>query len=139
MGDTAQTDKHHGHRWIWFATGPAACGKTTIAKALAEDLHFTFLEGDDYHPKANIDKMSRGDLMTDEDRKGWLEALRDHETAQPSGPNGPPHLVLLGCTWLDVTIDRHLWVLWREDSQTWCPKIHLDRNPNDRRGLDRQN
>jgi len=47
MQDTAQTDIHHGHRWIWFVTGPTACGKTTIAKALAADLRFTFVEGDD--------------------------------------------------------------------------------------------
>jgi len=87
-------DLHHGHRWIWFITGPTACGKTTIAKALAADLHFTFLEGDDYHPKANVDKMSRGEPLTDADREGWLEALRDHETVQPSDPNAPPHLVM---------------------------------------------
>lgn len=46
FGDTTQSDKHHGHRWIWFITGPTACGKTTVAKALAEDLNFTFVEGD---------------------------------------------------------------------------------------------
>lgn len=33
-------------RWIWFITGPTACGKTTIAQALADDLKFGFLEGD---------------------------------------------------------------------------------------------
>ena len=43
-------DNRHLHRWIWFITGPTACGKTTIAKALAEDLDFTFLEGDDVSP-----------------------------------------------------------------------------------------
>lgn len=35
------------HRWIWFVTGPTACGKTTIAKALAENLNLTYVEGDD--------------------------------------------------------------------------------------------
>lgn len=43
---TNNTETHHDHRWIWFVTGPTACGKTTIAKALAEDLGFTFVEGD---------------------------------------------------------------------------------------------
>jgi gluconokinase len=38
--------------------------------------------------------MSRGEPLTDEDREGWLEALRDHETAQPSDPGVPPHLVM---------------------------------------------
>lgn len=34
-------------RWIWFVTGPTACGKTTIAKSLADNLGFNFVEGDD--------------------------------------------------------------------------------------------
>ena len=38
--------------------------------------------------------MTRGEPLTDVDRKGWLEALRDHESAQPSDPNGPPHLIM---------------------------------------------
>ncbi|KAK5653238.1 hypothetical protein OQA88_9137 [Cercophora sp. LCS_1] len=80
----------HPHRWIWFITGPTACGKTTIAKALATNLNFTFVEGDDYHPKANVAKMSLGHPLTDTDRQGWLEALRDHETAQPTDQ----HLVI---------------------------------------------
>jgi gluconokinase len=36
-----------GHRWIWFVTGPTACGKTTVAKFVAEKLDITFMEGDD--------------------------------------------------------------------------------------------
>jgi gluconokinase len=36
-----------GPRWIWFITGPTACGKTTVAKSLAESLGFMFVEGDD--------------------------------------------------------------------------------------------
>jgi hypothetical protein len=40
-----QRDTKRG--WIWFITGPTACGKTTIAKSLAESLGFTFVEGDD--------------------------------------------------------------------------------------------
>jgi len=38
--------------------------------------------------------MTLGQPLTDQDRKDWLEALRDHETAQPSDPNAPPHLVM---------------------------------------------
>jgi cytidylate kinase len=34
-------------RYVWFITGPTACGKTTVAKYLAEKLNLTFLEGDD--------------------------------------------------------------------------------------------
>jgi gluconokinase len=41
------SDKQNRPRWIWFITGPTACGKTTVAKALAQTLGLTFVEGDD--------------------------------------------------------------------------------------------
>ncbi|KAF3763346.1 hypothetical protein M406DRAFT_94350 [Cryphonectria parasitica EP155] len=72
-------------RYVFFFTGPTACGKSTIAKYVADRLHLTFLEGDDFHPRANIEKMHRGEPLTDDDRKGWLFALRDHETYHPTG------------------------------------------------------
>jgi len=50
-------------RWIWFITGPTACGKTTIAKALAENLNFTFVEGDDVGPPNALPQS-----CTDDDR-----------------------------------------------------------------------
>ncbi|KAK4237716.1 P-loop containing nucleoside triphosphate hydrolase protein [Achaetomium macrosporum] len=65
--------------WIWFITGPTACGKTTIAKSLAQSLGFTFAEGDDYHPPSNLEKMSRNQPLTDADRAAWLDALRADE------------------------------------------------------------
>jgi gluconokinase len=40
-------DLNGNRRWVWFITGPTASGKTTIAKALADSLGFTFVEGDD--------------------------------------------------------------------------------------------
>lgn len=44
---TAEKKPKNEHRWIWFVTGPTACGKTTVAKALAKNLNFTYVEGDD--------------------------------------------------------------------------------------------
>lgn len=44
---TAEKKPKNEHRWIWFVTGPTACGKTTVAKALARELEFTYVEGDD--------------------------------------------------------------------------------------------
>ena len=40
--------------------GVSSSGKTTVGQALARRLHAPFLEGDDYHPQANIEKMSAG-------------------------------------------------------------------------------
>ncbi|EAA33565.2 carbohydrate kinase [Neurospora crassa] len=89
----AEKKPKNEHRWIWFVTGPTACGKTTVAKALAENLNLTYVEGDDYHPKANVEKMSRGEPLTDADRAGWLQALAEHETAKPP-TSSSPHLVI---------------------------------------------
>jgi gluconokinase len=57
--------------------GISGSGKTTIATALAERLGWTFAEADEFHPGANIAKMSAGTPLTDDDRWPWLEALRD--------------------------------------------------------------
>ena len=57
--------------------GPAGSGKTTIGKLLAERLSWEFADGDDFHPPANIAKMSRGIPLTDEDRLPWLQSIRD--------------------------------------------------------------
>ena len=57
--------------------GVAGVGKSTIARRLADDLELEMAEGDDFHPRANIEKMSAGRPLTDEDRWPWLEALAD--------------------------------------------------------------
>jgi gluconokinase len=57
--------------------GISGSGKTTIATRLAEQLDWTFAEADDFHPTANITKMSSGTPLTDEDRWPWLRRLAD--------------------------------------------------------------
>ena len=56
--------------------GVAGCGKTTAATNLHNALGRPVAEADDFHPEANIAKMSRGVPLTDEDRRPWLESLR---------------------------------------------------------------
>ena len=58
--------------------GVSGCGKSTIAALLAARLGGHFKDGDELHPRANIDKMSAGTPLTDEDREPWLEAVRDY-------------------------------------------------------------
>jgi carbohydrate kinase (thermoresistant glucokinase family) len=57
--------------------GVSGCGKTTIGKLLAERLGWVFIEGDDYHSQANIQKMSGGIPLNDVDRWPWLEQLNE--------------------------------------------------------------
>ncbi len=62
---------------IVIVFGVSGAGKTTIGKLLAEQLGWQFYEADDFHPRANIDKMRSGRPLTDEDRWPWLERLRE--------------------------------------------------------------
>jgi gluconokinase len=55
--------------------GVSGSGKTTLARGIAEHLHWRFQEGDDLHPRANVEKMARGEPLTDEDRWPWLDAV----------------------------------------------------------------
>lgn len=56
--------------------GVSGCGKSTTGNALASALKLPFIEGDDLHPKHNVDKMSRGEPLTDVDREPWLKLIR---------------------------------------------------------------
>jgi gluconokinase len=56
--------------------GVSGVGKTTVGKLLAEEVGWHFYEADDFHSRANIDKMRRGIPLTDADRWPWLESLR---------------------------------------------------------------
>ncbi|MDQ0377180.1 gluconokinase [Amycolatopsis thermophila] len=55
--------------------GVAGSGKTTIGAALAERLGVEYAEADAFHPPANIQKMSSGHPLTDDDRWPWLHAI----------------------------------------------------------------
>lgn len=55
--------------------GVSGCGKSTVAAALAKTAQIAFIEGDEYHPDANVAKMSAGVPLDDTDRAGWLQAL----------------------------------------------------------------
>jgi gluconokinase len=55
--------------------GVSGSGKTTVGRLLAGELGWEFLEADEFHPPANIDKMRRGEPLDDADRDPWLAAI----------------------------------------------------------------
>lgn len=68
--------------------GVSGAGKTTVGRVLAEDLNWPFFDGDDFHPAANVDKMTQQIPLTDNDRQPWLEVLQAfiHERLQRHEP-----------------------------------------------------
>lgn len=57
--------------------GVSGCGKSSVGAAIAGALGAKFIDGDDLHPRANIQKMAGGHPLDDDDRAPWLERLND--------------------------------------------------------------
>lgn len=55
--------------------GVSGAGKSTVGKLIAARLRCDFRDADSFHPPANIEKMSRGEPLTDDDRWPWLNAI----------------------------------------------------------------
>jgi gluconokinase len=62
---------------ILIVMGVAGSGKTTVGTLLAQKLGWQFADADDFHPRENVEKISRGIALNDSDRAPWLAALRD--------------------------------------------------------------
>ena len=62
---------------IIILMGVSGSGKTTVGRLLSEELGWKYYEADDYHSRANVEKMRNGIPLDDADRRPWLETLRD--------------------------------------------------------------
>lgn len=60
---------------VLIVMGVSGCGKSTVGSALAGELGWEFIEGDEFHSQASRDKMARGIPLEDADRWPWLRAL----------------------------------------------------------------
>jgi gluconokinase len=65
--------------------GVSGCGKSSLARALADALDCSLIEGDDFHSPANVAKMQAGVALTDADRHDWLAALAQQLAQHPEG------------------------------------------------------
>nr|XP_020509198.1 probable gluconokinase [Labrus bergylta]XP_020509199.1 probable gluconokinase [Labrus bergylta]XP_020509200.1 probable gluconokinase [Labrus bergylta] len=65
---------------IYVIMGVSGCGKSSFGAFLSEKLGWPLHEGDNFHPQENIDKMARGEPLTDQDRLPWL--LKLHEVIE---------------------------------------------------------
>ena len=63
------------NKGLYVVMGVSGSGKSLIGAALANALGVDFVEGDQYHPAENIERMASGIPLTDENRAGWLRAL----------------------------------------------------------------
>ena len=65
--------------------GVSGSGKSTVGAAIAQRLRVPFADADEFHPPANIAKMSAGHALDDRDRYPWLEAIGEWLAAHPGG------------------------------------------------------
>lgn len=65
--------------------GVAGCGKSAVGERLAALLALPLIEGDDFHPAANVQKMQQGIALDDVDRIGWLQTLGTELARHPQG------------------------------------------------------
>ncbi|XP_076010448.1 putative gluconokinase [Genypterus blacodes] len=77
---------------IYIIMGVSGCGKSTLGTVLSERLGWPLYEGDDFHPQESINKMARGDPLTDEDRLPWL--LKLHEVIEEERRTGSHAVVV---------------------------------------------
>jgi carbohydrate kinase (thermoresistant glucokinase family) len=111
LADRDHKDRQAGGPLIVVVIGVAASGKTTLGKALAEQLECVFKDGDDLHPAANIRKMRSGEPLNDDDRAPWLDRVADWITQRTkAGERG-----VIACSALKRAYRRRL----REA----CPKL----------------
>ena len=65
--------------------GVSGCGKSAAGQRIAQLMDLPLVEGDEFHPRSNIEKMRQGLPLDDQDRAGWLAQLGQELAARPVG------------------------------------------------------
>src|SRR5689334_11617948 len=91
--------------------GVSGSGKSTVGAALAQRLRVPFADADDFHPAANIEKMTAGHPLDDDDRFPWLEAIGEW-LAERCSSGG-----VMSCSALKR--------IYRDQLRRHCPGVHF--------------
>ncbi len=91
---------------VLLVMGVSGSGKSTVGRALAAALSWDFIDADDFHPPANLAKMSAGEPLTDADRAPWLDAIRER-IASTLAADAP---AVVACSALKQSYRDHLFV-----------------------------
>lgn len=88
--------------WV-LIMGVSGAGKSTIGSLLADRIGAVFLDADDFHPAANLEKMTNGVPLNDEDRDQWLDILKTE-----IGNRGGHRKLVVACSALKSAYRRKL-------------------------------
>jgi gluconokinase len=106
--------------------GVCGSGKTTVGRALAQELGWEFLDADAFHPEPNVVKMAKGVALTDDDRWPWLDRLG----VEMRAVNERGRHAVLGCSALRQAYRDRLcgagelrWVYLKGDAATIEPRL----------------
>lgn len=78
--------------------GPAGTGKTTQGELISKHFQCPFIEGDALHSQENVDKMSQGIPLTDEDRWGWLKQLSQVSSSKAHELENTTNIAVVSCS-----------------------------------------
>jgi len=111
--------------------GVSGCGKTSVGELLSKKLNIPFYDGDNFHPKENIEKMKNNIPLTDKDRLPWLKKLSKNITSWKKNEGA-----ILACSALKESYRKILnadkntdyWVVLNGDYQLICDRISKRKN-----------
>lgn len=118
--NTTSTPNH-----VFVLMGVSGSGKSAVANAVAYQLQAAFLDGDFLHPRANIEKMSEGHPLNDDDRRPWLQSINDAAFAM----QGTNSVSLIVCSALKKVIATSCAKGIRTSPSSICRAISIPLNP----------
>ncbi len=89
--------------------GVSGAGKSTVGRCVTDELGLVFIEGDEFHPAGNVEKMRAGKPLSDADRKPWIDALTQAVNQRPETSD-----VVIACSALSRFVRERLRILTRE-------------------------